>query len=266
MSYDLTAFQSGHFSTGYVDRGQNIQLAQWRLWMSAAGTNAAPRISLASGTATIFQSARQTRYPDSISGYSTLATLSTNPVAFIVTEQYQNTGDCCVLHFTDGVAANRVHFNVADQYKGVLLSIENLTVPVPTSQGGIGADKVNGWLSPNQELVYGNIAVRIPATGLRGLQFRHVNSAFFAAGHTELNQGGSGANVLVRPINKTSTLAFQAFAPSGQQYSVSALGSAEIADFLDTTNNIKYRVTCIYFRSGAGSGMNYFNVTIERFQ
>ena len=258
MSYNNTAV-SNNYSCGYVNRGQWIQLGNFRLWVSASG-NVRPELSTVTGTSVVWHSGRQTYYNGGLGGYAIyISPVTTSPQPFNGNEGYANAGDTQMIHFTDGTSAYRAYFNVGWSYQGNYLSLENLSLP--HASGQIGIPKINQWVTGDGVVTLNNLKVRVPSTGAKSMQFGHVTTAGVIVGQTEANFNGAPNT---RLINKTSTTGFQYFAPSGQEYGFSTFGSAEIAEVFDTTNNVRYRVTCIYFSNNGGVSTNYYNITIEQ--
>ena len=262
MSYNNTAV-SNNYSCGWVARGQWIQLGNFRLWATAGagnGLNARPALRTVSGTSAVWHSARQTWYNGNIGGYAVyISPVTTSAQPFNGNEGYSTVGDTQMIHFTDGIHGYRAYFMVGWAFLGNYLSLENLSLP--HGEGQIGIPKINQWVTGDGVVTFGNLKVRVPSTGAKSMQFGHVTTAGLMVGQTEANFNGAPNT---RLINKTSTTGFQYFAPVGQEYGFSTFGSAEIAEVFDTTNNVRYRVTCIYFSNNGGVSTNYFNITIEQ--
>lgn len=261
MSYNNTAV-SNNYSFGWVDKEQWIQLGNLRLWArnGVNGTGVRPELSTVSGTSNIWHSARQTFFNSTLAGYASfISPVTTTPKAFNNNEQYNNAGDSKMIHFTDGTHGYRAFFNVGGNFNANYLSLENLSLPYGTGQ--IGIPKINQWVNENGVVQLGNIKVRVPSSGPKSMQFGHTTTQFVAVGQTEANYAGTPQT---RLINKNTTTGWQYFSPSAQEYGFVTLGSAEIAEVFDTTNNVRYRVTCIYFSSNGGVSLQYFNITIEQ--
>lgn len=261
MSYNNTAV-SNNYSFGWVNKGNFIQLGNYRVWVGDGvnGNGVRPYLSVESGTSNIWHSGRQTFFNGGLGVYASfISPVNTSAKAFKNNEQFNNAGDTKMIHFTDGIHGYRVFFNVGWNYLGNYISIENLSLPYGTGQ--IGIAKINQWVNENGVVQLGNIKVRVPSSGPKSMQFGHTTTQFVAVGQTEANYAGSPQT---RLINKTTTTGWQYFSPSSQEFGFSTFGSAEIAEVFDTTNNVRYRVTCIYFSSNGGVSTQYFNITIEQ--
>lgn len=260
MSYIITVANTD-YASGWVTRGQWVQLGNYRIWMSASG-NANPQISAVSGGANIWFAARQQFYNGNLGAYVFyVSPITTSPKSFNNGESYGAIGDTAEMWGTDGVEAHRFTFNVADSYQGTHLSIEKMSTNKVA--GSLGPEKTSGFVANGVDLTVGNLKFRVGSTNM--LQVSHVSSAVRLVGQATVNFANAQQTHQTNLLTTTTPVymgnpGWYVFSSNGVQ-----LSTTVIAEFMDSTNNVKYKVTQVLFTSDGGATLNRHFICVERY-
>ena len=148
---------------------------------------------------------------------------------------------------------------VAYSYDGTLLSLENMsTNKIP---GTMGPEKTFGILDNGVDLVVDNLKFRVGSTNM--LQVSHASSPVRLIGQAYVGyNGGYQTNQI--DLTTTTTPVYMGN-PGWALDGPSQTGSVMIMEFFDHTNNVRYRVTQLLFRSGGNLTLNQHFVTVEKY-
>jgi hypothetical protein len=242
MSYDNSVSRNDYVS-GYLNRGQFLELGNLRIWNSPTGTLAAPRLSTVSGTDNCWHTGRQCFYNGNY--------------GFNGGEGYSTIGDTQEVLFTNGSTAHRVVYNVGDFHAGSFLSLERLSTN--KLAGSLGVQKTSGWVANNQDFTVGNLRFRVGPSNM--LQVSHLNNSVRLVG--QINVGfANGIQTARVDVTTTTTPVYMGNAGWFVNGSAQA-GASMVADFMDWTNNVKYKVTQILFSSNGNVSLNYHFICVE---
>jgi hypothetical protein len=257
MSYDNSVSLNDYVS-GYLNRGQFLELGNLRIWNSPAGTFTAPRLSTVSGTDNCWHTGRQCFYNSNYGCYVTyISPITTTPKPFNAGEIYSYLGDTQEVLFTNGSSSHRVIFNVSSNHEGSFLSLERLSTN--KLAGSLGVQKTSGWVANNQDFTVGNLRFRVGNSNM--LQVSHLNNSVRLIG--QINVGyANGIQTARVDITTTTTPVYMGNAGWYVTGSAQA-GASMVADFMDWTNNVKYKVTQILFSSNGNISLNYHFICVE---